>query len=131
MSLVLALALAPPHANADDLPRKVTATEALAILKKVVGSGRNYGGLDDATSPRSEPFYLFQGIGLHSATTGWCAVNPWTGDAWSVWWCNAERRLESPSLRKSRAEVKRRFSAAELNQYEALRQLKPGCLLND
>jgi hypothetical protein len=115
-------------AEAENIPRKLTAEDAFAILEMTLRGGSNYGGVDDATSPRSQPFFLFQGIGRYSATIGWWAVNPWTGDMWTVWFCDDEKRLDSPFLLKARAMFKRRFSQEELKQYERLRELKPGCL---
>jgi hypothetical protein len=39
--------------------------------------------------------------------------------------------LSTPALRKSQAQIRRRFTPAELKQYEKLRRLKPECIVED
>ena len=53
------------------------------------------------------------------------AVNPWTGDVWSLWGC---RKLSTLALRKSQVEIRKCFTREELKQYAQLRRLKPECI---
>lgn len=57
---------------------------------------------------------------------GGFAVNPWTGDVWSTWECKS---LSTPALRRSQGEIRRRFTAEELKQYEILSRVQP-CTTN-
>lgn len=78
----------------------------------------------------SGPFFVFDGLSKPPAegSFGFFAVNPWTGDVWNLWGCH---RLSTPALRKSQASIRRRFSQAELKEYERLRRLKPICVVED
>jgi hypothetical protein len=78
--------------------------------------------MDDA----SPPFFVFQGIIGHGAADsfGFFAVNPWTGDVWSLFGC---KWLSTPTLRKSQAEIRSRFTPDELKEYPRLHRLNPGC----
>lgn len=76
------------------------------------------------------PFFVFHGLTKPpvEGSFGYFAVNPWTGDVWNLWGC---RRLSSAALRKSQAEIRRRFTTTELKQYEKLRRLKPECIVEN
>lgn len=78
----------------------------------------------------SRPFFVYYGMTELPAegAFGYFAVNPWTGDVWALWGC---RRLSTPALRKSQAEIRRRFSPKETRQYARLRRLKPECIVED
>ncbi|MBV9859643.1 MAG: hypothetical protein JO038_06025 [Alphaproteobacteria bacterium] len=74
----------------------------------------------------SLPFITFNGLTVPPAegSFGYFAVNPWTGDVWALWGCH---RLSTPALRRSQAEIRRRFSRSEMRRYARLRRLKPKC----
>ncbi len=76
------------------------------------------------------PFFIYEGVNDApvEGSFGYFAVNPWTGDVWALWGCH---RLSTSALRKSRASIRRRFTAAEMKQYTKLRQLKPECTFED
>ena len=44
---------------------------------------------------------------------------------------NRGKRVNTPALRKSQAEIRRRFSPKEMPQYARLRRLKPDCIVED
>ncbi len=76
----------------------------------------------------SPPFFVYNGVRpppAESGSFGFFAVNPWTGDVWALWGC---KRLSTPALRKSQAEIRQRFTADELKQYPKLRRLQPRCI---
>ena len=85
---------------------------------------------DNMSSAFSPPFLVFQGASKppSEGSFGYFAVNPWTGDVWNLWGCH---RLSTPALRRSQAEIRQRFSPAELQQYVRLRRLKPACTVED
>jgi hypothetical protein len=76
------------------------------------------------------PFFVYYGVSAPPAegAFGYFAVNPWTGDVWNLWGCH---RLSTPILRKSQAEIRRRFTRDELAQYDRLRRLKPDCIVEN
>jgi hypothetical protein len=82
----------------------------------------------DYDSNLSPPFFVYYGLTEPpvEGSFGYFAVNPWTGDAWALWGC---RKLSTPALRKSQAEIRRRFTHEELKQYARLRRLKPECIV--
>lgn len=72
------------------------------------------------------PFFVYYGLEPdRDGGFGYFAVNPWTGDVWSLWDC---RRLSTPLLRKSQAEIRRRFTGKELRHYAELNRRKPECM---
>jgi hypothetical protein len=81
----------------------------------------------DYDSNLSPPFFVFYGVNEPPAegSFGHFAVNPWTGDVSSLWGC---RKLSTPALRKSQAEIRKRFTREELKQYARLRHFKPECV---
>jgi hypothetical protein len=80
----------------------------------------------DYSSNVGPPFLVFYGITLPPVEGyfGAFAVNPWTGDVWDYWGCH---KMSTPALRKSQAEIRRRYTRAELKQYVKLRRLRPDC----
>lgn len=114
-------------AFAQDIEIKVGKEEAVMLASLALPGAA--GSFEGELSPRSL-FYIFQG--LHSdpgkegsATFGFFAVNPWTGDVWDLWDCG--KRYRTPALRKAQAAIRKRFTPAELKEYPRLRDLKPGC----
>lgn len=141
LSLIAAFATVPAFAVDPYIPKKVTDLEALDLVFSALYRHKP-GEIDpysqpstepnlDVTSPkRGAPFYSVQSLGPIAGTAGWYAVNPWTGDVWDFWSCNRVKRLTSPLLRRRQAEIKTRFTTQELQQYDRLRDLDPGCLLD-
>ena len=82
----------------------------------------------DYDSNLSPPFFVYYGVNKAPAAGGfgYFAVNPWTGDVWALWGCH---KLSTPALRKSQAEIRKRFTREELKQYARLRRLKPECVV--
>lgn len=77
----------------------------------------------------SHRFFEFDGLNQSSnGSFGFFAVNPWTGDVWALWGCH---KLSTPALRKSQAEIRRRFTHEELKHYARLSRLKPDCVVED
>ena len=77
----------------------------------------------------SHRFFEFDGINRSgNGSFGFFAVNPWTGDVWALWGCH---KLSTAALRKSQAEIRRRFTRQELKQYPHLSRLKPDCIVED
>ena len=74
------------------------------------------------------PFFVFYGLTESDGSFGYFAVNPWTGDVWALWGCH---KLATPALRKSQADIRRRFTREELKQYPRLTELKPECIVED
>ena len=74
------------------------------------------------------PFFVFYGLTESDGSFGYFAVNPWTGDVWALWGC---RKLSTPVLRRSQAEIRRRFTREELKHYPRLARLKPECIVGD
>jgi len=84
-------------------------------------------GAFDYDSNLSPPFFVFYGVNQPpvEGSFGYFAVNPWTGDVWALWGC---RKLSTRALRKSQAEIRKRFTREELKQYARLRRIKPECI---
>jgi hypothetical protein len=114
--------------HAADIPWKLDKKSAQALAALAAGDSANPGDLDPDLPTVSPPFFVFDGISPSPAegSFGYFAVNPWTGDVWELWGC---RRLSTPALRKSQAEIRGRFTSEELKQYARLRNLKPDCIV--
>ncbi len=141
LSLIAALGSVPALGSDTLIPKKVTDLEAMdlvfaALYRHRPGEIDPYShpatepNLDVTTPKRDAPFYAVESLGQKAGTVGWYAVNPWTGDVWDYWSCNRVKRLTSPLLRRRQAEIKTRFSKQELQDYDRLRDLDPGCLLD-
>ena len=76
------------------------------------------------TEPWDAPFIYYEWLGMNEDALGWFDVNPWTGDVWDVVLC---KHLTTPALRKKQDEIRQRFTADELTQYDRLSALKPNC----
>lgn len=77
----------------------------------------------------SHRFFVFDGLNLAgNGSFGFFAVNPWTGDVWALWGCH---KLSTPALRKSQAEIRRRFAPQDTEEYDQLSGLKPDCVVED
>lgn len=116
--------------RAAELPWKIDEPTAQRLAAEGhYGSDR---GLEffDYDGNLSPPFFVFYGLTKPpvEGSFGYFAVNPWTGDVWNLWGC---RKLSTPALRKSQAEIRRRFMREELKQYAKLRRLKPDCIVED
>ena len=121
-------------AREASIPQKVdeAAAERLAA-EAVFGAHKllEYFDYDENISRTfTPPFLVFNGLSKPPAEGSFrfFAVNPWTGDVWNMWGCH---RLSTPASRKSQAEIRGRFTAAEMKQYAKLRQLKPECTFED
>ncbi|MGH7047251.1 MAG: hypothetical protein ACREE2_12790 [Stellaceae bacterium] len=115
-------------------PWKIDQPTAQHLAAEAVYGGVKYLGFfdydSDVTDNFTPPFIVFDGLSKSPAegSFGFFAVNPWTGDVWSLWDCN---RLSTPALRKSQAAIRRRFHRAHTNQYGRLRRLKPERIVED
>jgi hypothetical protein len=130
-AILVALTIAPLNGRAGettDIPWKLDEKGAELLADLVVGHGVAPGDLDPSPRKFSPPFFAFYGISKPPAegSYGYFAVNPWTGDVWGLWGCH---RLTSPALRKSQAEIRRRFTREEMKQYAKLHRLKPECIV--
>lgn len=119
-------------ARETSIPRKLDEPTAERLAAEAVfGADKLLEYLDyDENISRTftPPFIVFDGLSKPPAegSFGFFAVNPWTGDVRNMWGCH---RLSTPALRKSQAEIRRRFTAAEMKQYARLRSLKPICTI--
>ncbi|WP_158918259.1 hypothetical protein [Caulobacter sp. S45] len=111
-----------------EIPKKLTEPQAYKLLRGLYGN--LHGGFFDYSPDVDKIFYAYQGIGRPGTEGGFgfFSVNPWTGDVWALWGCY---KLKMPELRAAKAEIRRRFTAAELKQYDRLSRLKPDCIVED
>lgn len=79
----------------------------------------------DYSPKMGAPFFTFQALSPAS-TVGFFSANPWTGEVWALWGCY---KINSPTLRKEQAAIRRKFAPAELKQYKRLSALKPFCIV--
>jgi hypothetical protein len=116
-------------ADTNKIPFKLDEPGAERLAAEGVGHGTTTEDLiyADNISDKPVPFFVYQGLSPPPAegSFGFFAVNPWTGDVWDLWGC---RRLSTPALRKSQAEIRKRFTSTELKQYSKLRRLEPQCI---
>jgi len=120
--LVVAIFLSYQPATGAELPWKIDEQTALRLASEAYGVDEKWFDYD---SGMSRSFFVFYGLTESDGSFGFFAVNPWTGDVWSLWGC---RRLSTPALRKSQAEIRRRFTRQEVKQYHRLAQIKPDCI---
>ncbi len=128
LALVLGfLALVRPTAEANEIARKLDEKSAQSLAAAATGHSRTPEDLDYQGADFDPSFFVFYGLNLPPAMAGfgYFAVNPWTGEVWDLWGCH---KLLTPVLRKSQAEIRRRFSPQELKQYRRLVRLKPDCI---
>jgi len=113
-------------APAIEIPWKIDEPTAQRLAAEAHYGADKYLDAFDDDSNLSRPFFVFYGVNESPAegSFGYFAVNPWTGDVWSLWGC---RELSTPALRRSQAEIRKRFTREELKQYARLRRLKPEC----
>jgi len=127
LASLLALWHGAAAADRTDIPFKIDEATAQRLASEGhYGSDKQRDAFD--YGPRiAPPFFGFDGVNAdpYEGSFGFFAVNPWTGDVWDLWDC---RRLSTPLLRKSQAEIRRRFSREERKQYARLRRLKPECM---
>jgi hypothetical protein len=114
---------------ASDLPPKLDEATAQTFAALAAGHEKSPNDLD-YQGPIGAPFFVFYGENPPPMIGGfgYFAVNPWTGDVWALWGCH---KLSTPALRKSQAEIRRRFTRQELKQYAHLSRLKPDCIVED
>jgi hypothetical protein len=105
-------------------PWKLDEQAAQRLAAKAYGHGKDPKWFDYGPG-MSSPFFVFYGLNQTDGGFGYFAVNPWTGDVWALWGCH---KLSTPALRKSLAEIRRRFTLEELKQYRRLANLKPECI---
>jgi hypothetical protein len=122
------MSIAGPIAGMSaNLPPKVD--EAMAHRLAAEANGPGY-KLDwfDYSAAMSPPFFVYDGLNKPpvNGSFGFFAVNPWTGDVWNLWGCH---KLSTPALRKSQAEIKKRFTPEELKHYAELSRLRPDCIV--
>ncbi|MGH7032930.1 MAG: hypothetical protein ACREFL_04285 [Stellaceae bacterium] len=133
-ALALLASIAGPGAaaiaKAAAVPWKVDSATALRLASQ--GNFESDTGLQWFDPERYDggPFFEFYGISKPPAegSFGYFAVNRWTGDVWALWGCH---KLSTPALRKSQAEIRRRFTRDELKHYARLSRLKPDCIVED
>jgi hypothetical protein len=106
-------------------PRKINVQEARKLAYEAVKVHNP--GADLSSTPRGDDpdFYFFAATWPNPAGSpviGYFAVNPWTGDVWD----EGCRRLESPSLKKLQAQIRKRFGFRK-GKYLELRAKKPVC----
>lgn len=113
-----------------DVPWKIDEPTA----ERLVAEGWRHGklpGVLDYDPGMSRRFFEFYGITTSPGSEGgfgYFAVNPWTGDVWALWGCH---QLSTPTLRRSQAQIRRRFTHDELKQYPRLARFKPKCVVTD
>jgi len=116
-------------ADAKKIPFKIDEPAANRLAAEGAGHGATEEDLiyADNMSNKPIPFFVYQGLSPPPAdgSFGFFAVNPWTGDVWALWGC---RRLSTPALRKSQAEIRKQFTPQERKQYVKLRHLQPECI---
>ena len=120
-----------PPSEAADVPTYVPwkVDEKSARKLAAEANGPRYGlNLFNYEAAMSFPFLVFNGLGgpPSEGSFGYFAVNPWTGDVWNLWGCH---KMSTPALRKSQAEIRKRFTADELRHYAELHRLKPECIV--
>lgn len=120
--LVVAIFLGYQPATGTELPWKIDEQTALRLAAEAYGVDEKWFDYD---AGMSRPFFVYYGLTESDGSFGFFAVNPWTGDVWSLWGC---RRLSTPALRKSQAEIRRRFTLQELKEYRRLSRIKPECI---
>lgn len=125
LTLVMTSSLWSGHGVlADDIAPKVDAEESENLIYEGLGNKPD-GSLDYGGESPPPAFYDFQGLGPVAGSYGFFAVNPWTGDVWALWGC---KRLATPTLRKSQAKIRQRFTKDELKQYPKLHKIRPECI---
>ena len=112
---------------AADIPWKIDEPAAQRLAAEANGPDFDV-GLFNYGPGMSPPFFVFEGLNdpPREGSFGYFAVNPWTGDVWNLWGCH---KMSTPALRKSQAEIRKRFTADELKHYAELRRLKPECIV--
>jgi len=110
-------------------PWKLDEQTARRLAAEAYDHGKDPKWFDYGTG-MSPPFFVFDGLNEPpvNGSFGFFAVNPWTGDVWALWGCH---KLYTPTLRKSLAKIRRRFTQEELKQYRRLANLKPECIVED
>ncbi len=113
--------------RAAEIPWKIDEATAQRLAAEAHYGAAKYLDVFDYDANLSPPFFVYYGLTEPpvEGSFGYFAVNPWTGDVWSLWGC---RKLSTPALRKSQAEIRKRFTREELKQYARLRRLKPECI---
>ena len=111
----------------EDIPKKIDEDMALRLAAESNHGGLKYLDSYDYEGPSTwtPPFYEFDGLGPVTGSFGFFAVNPWTGDVWSLWDC---KKLGTPASRRDLAKIRERFTAEELKQYAKLSRLHPKCM---
>lgn len=116
------------ESGAADVPWKIDVQTAQRLVAEAYDHGieSKWFDFDPGMSHR---FFEFDGINQSgNGSFGFFAVNPWTGDVWALWGCH---KLLTPALRKSQAEIRRRFAGQDLKRYVRLSRLKPACATDD
>lgn len=104
----------------SEIPKKIGREAARELAAEGYDHHTLANQYEDVIGDVGPPFFVFQGVGLGNSF----AVNPWTGDVWSLFGC---KRLSTPALRKSQMEIRSRFTPDELKEYPRLHRLDPGC----
>jgi hypothetical protein len=115
------------HAKSE-IPRKIDQNIARHLIGEAYGAA--YERWLEPAPRMSDSFFVFDGLNKPpvNGSFGFFAVNPWTGDVWALWGCH---KLSTPALRQSQAEIRRRFTRAEMKQRTRLSRLKPECIVED
>lgn len=116
-------------ADTKKIPFKIDEPTANRLAAEGVDHGATEEDFEYSENISKEPipFFSYQGLSRPPAdgSFGYFAVNPWTGDVWALWGC---RKLATAALRKSQAEIRKRFTPEELKQYAKLRRIRPRCI---
>jgi hypothetical protein len=128
---ILSLSFNVANARPKEVPKKVTEQEAMDLVGTMYGPSVGEGGFDVTEPDDFNGFYLVADMGPEAGIADWWAVNPWTGDIWSVQLCFFMGPVTSPEIRATQAKFKARFSQAELKEYTRLHRLEPTHCMND
>ena len=116
--------------EATDISTKIDVSEAYLLIELAFTRNEIGGGLMADTDKPEHGFYIVDEVTTFPGADGsvnYFAVNAWTGDVWSVWFCPQKHR-KNPALKVKQAEIRRRFSPAELKSYRELSRIRPGCM---
>ncbi|HLI13726.1 MAG TPA: hypothetical protein VKY65_19200 [Alphaproteobacteria bacterium] len=112
--------------RAAQIPKKIDEDTALQLVADAAGRRANEFGYDSDKSKLNAPFFVYADLAPlpEQGFFGFFAVNPWTGDVWTLWGCY---KLISEVSRATQLEIRKHFTPDELKQYARLSRLKPSC----
>ncbi len=112
--------------QAKEIPWKIDEKTAHILTAEAHDGGMDlWQAYDYDDGNRMSPgFFAYTELGLEADNVGVFAVNPWTGDVWSLWEC---KKISTPASRAIQKEIRKRFTLEELYQYKRLGRIKPSC----